>query len=323
MEKIYEILSRHFSGESSGGDKAAVEKFKKEHTLEYEMLARLWQRHDIRIKDFDADRAWKAMGLEKAKTRKMKIFTLRPAFLKFAAAAVIFIMGAAAVYYYQIYTPAYQLVTLQTNNRERGKSLVLADGTQVWLNSNAQISYPKIFRGETRITKLRGEAFFQVKKMPEHPFVIDTKNAQIEVLGTSFNVQSSENMTEVTVQTGRVKVRNSRTGKEVTINAGYTARTVNEKILKFRTKNPNYLSWKTGKFKFNNIPLSRVVKDLNSYYDKKVVIDKNKPVECNLTAKFEEISLQDIIDIIKLTCNCGVREETGRYVLYDLQSNKQ
>ncbi len=323
MEKIYEILSRHFSDEESEAGGKTVENFKKKHELEYFILSRLWKRRDIHVKDFNAAKAWESMGLEAKKPRKTKIIYLRHGFLKLAAAVAIFLMGMAAVYYFRVLAPSREIISMQTSHLERGKNIVLADGTMVWLNSDAYISYPRKFYGGTRTTDLRGEAFFQVKKDPAHPFVIKTKNTTIEVRGTSFNVRSSTNMTEVTVKTGKVKVRNILTGKEIMITRGYSARTENDKLLKFRTTNPNYLSWKTGYFKFDNVPIEQVVKDLNTYYAKKVVIDRKKPVACNLTAQFDDISLQDILKIIKLTCECGVRESADNYILYALKTKKQ
>ncbi len=323
MEKIYEILARHFSGEGTAGDEKSVKTFKKEHDLEYRMLARLWQRHDIRIKDFNAGEAWESMGLEEKRPHETKIIKLMPAFLKIAAAAVIFLMGVAAVYYFRVFVPAQQVITMQTDRQEHGRNIVLADGTMVWLNSGAQISYPKTFFGETRTTNLSGEAFFQVKNDPAHPFIVKTKNSRVEVSGTSFDVRSSGNITEVTVETGKVKVRNIRTGKEILLTQGYTARAENDALVKFRTTNPNYLSWKTGHFKFDNVPIKQVVKDLNTYYSKKVIIDRTKPVDCNLTAQFDNISLQDVLKIIKLTCECGVRESADNFILYALKSNRR
>jgi ferric-dicitrate binding protein FerR (iron transport regulator) len=124
------------------------------------------------------------------------------------------------------------------------------------------------------------------------------------------------------VKSGRVHVRNLTTAKVEIITPGYTAKIEHDHLIKFQTKNPNYLSWKTGSFKFNHTPLKQVISDLNTYYDKKIVIDEKKPVDCNLTAQFNQTSQQDILNIIKLTCTCEIRENEDRYYVYAIKSNK-
>lgn len=322
MRDIYEILSRHFAEEGSEKDKIAIETFKNDHDLEYQMLARLWQRNDVQVKDFDADKAWQSMGISEKTTRDTRIVRMTPALLRFAAAVIIFMMGAAIVYYYQVYTPIQNAKTVHVSNPKRGTDIALADGTIVWLNKNANISYPKLFTGKSRTLEFSGEAFFNVKKDPDRPFIIRTQNSLITVLGTSFNVRSTDNITVITVKSGHVRIRNLTTAKVEIITPGYTAKIERDQLIKFQTKSPNYLSWKTGSFKFNHASLKQVISDLNTYYDKKIVIDEKKPVDCNLTAQFNKTSQQDILNIIKLTCTCEIRESEDSYYVYAIKSNK-
>jgi len=89
--------------------------------------------------------------------------------------------------------------------------LNLPDGTRVWLNENSKIDYPKKFSGKERTITLKGEAFFEVKRDPSHPFVISSGVIKTTVLGTSFNVKAyGDKQPEVNVRTGKVKVESSQ-----------------------------------------------------------------------------------------------------------------
>lgn len=89
--------------------------------------------------------------------------------------------------------------------------LNLPDGTRVWLNENSEIEYPKSFSGKERTVTLKGEAFFEVKRDPSHPFVISSGAIKTTVLGTSFAVKAYDNkQPEVNVRTGKVKVESSQ-----------------------------------------------------------------------------------------------------------------
>jgi len=316
MQDIYKILSRHFSNESTDTDNSTIETFRKHNELEYQMLARLWHQQEIKVVDFDSDKAWQSMQQIIKGQQKTKTITLIPGLIRLAAAVTIFIMGAIAVYYYQIYLPEHLPKTVQIINQEQGKNITLLDGTKVWLNKNATISYPKSFSAKTRNVKLNGEAFFQVVKDQEHPFIIKTKHSNIEVVGTSFNVRVSEDITLINVKNGRVKVSTKTSHNYAVINAGYSAKIEKNSITPFKTENPNFISWKTGSFKFHNTPLQQVIEDLNTYYTKTITINQDKPVKCSLTAQFNQTSLQDIMNIIKLTCKCEIKETATGYSVY-------
>jgi len=94
-----------------------------------------------------------------------------------------------------------------TNNGSRTR-VFLPDGTQVWLNSGSQLLYNKDFGQGVREAQLTGEAYFDVTRNPEQPFTLHTKDIDIKVLGTAFNVRSypDEQSTETSLIHGRVEV---------------------------------------------------------------------------------------------------------------------
>ena len=88
-------------------------------------------------------------------------------------------------------------------------SLQLPDGTHVYVNAGSQLSFPAVFSGEKREVYLTGEAFFDVHKDKEHPFIVNTPDIEIMVTGTEFNVSSysDDNFTQTVLVEGAVSVR--------------------------------------------------------------------------------------------------------------------
>lgn len=317
MPDIYDILSKHFLNETSTKEEEQIGKFKAEHPTEYLMLQKLWNRGDIKTKDFDSNRAWETMQ-QKIQNRPLSKIVKMPAYrqlMRIAAVAAILIIGAFSVYYFTSVLPGSQVIVASANTTERGKEITLNDGTTVWLNRGATLSYKKKFVGDERAVTLTGEAFFKVHRNPEKPFIIATDNASVKVLGTSFNVRSSYDNTKVVVKTGRVRVSNSKESDFQIITPGLSAEVSGAMVTKHKTKNRNYLAWKTGEFTFNNATLHQVVKDLNSWYDNKIVLKSTNSTNCRLTANFKKAKIEDVIEIIRLTCDVKVSKDEDQYII--------
>ncbi|WP_264537455.1 FecR family protein [Flavobacterium sp. N1736] len=125
-----------------------------------------------------------------------------------AVACAVFILSVAGYYNFIQFNNRHKIEIASTRTFNKDIRLLnLPDGTRVWLNENTEIEYPKQFTGKERRITLKGEAFFEVKRDPSHPFVISSGPIKTTVLGTSFNVKAYNNhVPEVNVRTGKVKV---------------------------------------------------------------------------------------------------------------------
>jgi len=195
-------------------------------------------------------------------------------------------------------------------SKESVREVRLADGTLVWLNTNTTFSYPDKFGDERRV-ELEGEAFFDVARNPEHPFIIETLSSSIEVLGTSFNVNTEDLRTYVSVQSGVVELRNEVSGQKLT--AGYAGIADKSGVSLFPIQDINYQSWKTGVFVFDSTPIEEVVEDLNSFYGNRIRLVSTTP--CDFTTTFDNASLEDVIKILQLSCNLDVSFNEEIYYL--------
>jgi len=311
MEDIYNLLLKHFLNETSEKEEKEIAKFKKSNSEEYAILSHLWKRNDIEVIDFDSNKAWEQVQL-KVDANKPKVRSIYTKLMRIAAVAAILIIGIFSIYY--LLGTGINQNRIEITSIERGKEIVLADGSKVWLNKNAVLTYPDKFDKNTRNVELSGEAFFEIAKNPKKPFIVNMSNATVTVVGTSFNINSKENETEIVVATGTVKVSDTDNSKSKLITVGYSAKVSDNNIEKYKTSSPNYLAWKTGEFVFKETPINQVVKDLNSYYKSQIILN-NDEMECLLTATFIKANLEDIVDVLRLTCDMEIIKEGNNYII--------
>lgn len=309
MSDIYTILSKHFHGESSKEEDQQVEQFKLDNPEEYQSLQTFWTKKEIEVTAFDSSTAWQDIARKAEKPKSVAIYR----YLKIAAsvAAIFLLVSVIGVKLLQ----QNDSPSIVSTSEESIQKLVLDDGSIVHLNAGASLQYPEKFNSKERNVRLQGEAFFEVAKDAQRPFRIQTNHSTVEVLGTSFNIDTDASQTEVAVATGKVKVASLST-KESTILTPNQSALVNEKTLKtFDTKNLNYQTWKTGVFHFDKTTIPQVVKELNAYYENQIVLI-NQDTDCLLSTSFEQLELKEILEIIQLSCNLKLNKKNEAYELH-------
>lgn len=187
---------------------------------------------------------------------------------------------------YQPQAGASQSLEYNTITTPRGGQyrVVLADGTQVWLNAASSLQYPTAFTGNTREVILQGEAYFEVAPRADKPFIVQTgKDTRIEVLGTHFNVTNypDEKNILTTLTQGAVRVDAGKEshllspGQQARATAlpeGGTRLTITSDI-----KPEQVMAWKDGLFDFQDMPFDRVMRQLSRWYDIDVVYEDGVP----------------------------------------------
>lgn len=147
--------------------------------------------------------------------------------------------------------------------------LELSDGTKVWLNAQSEITFPTQFSGDTRTVELQGEAYFEVKSDPEHPFIVKTEQMSVRVLGTSFNIMtySDEPTVETTLISGSLKVVKNEV--ETLLTPGMQAR-FDKTSNTMSTRSvyaEGYAAWSKKMFVFFNEPIESICRKLSRWYD--------------------------------------------------------
>lgn len=310
MDDIHESLMHFFSGDADDLQRKRALEFKTKNPKEFQLLNTLWDhKGEISIIDKDSRLAWKKFqaSVHPAKSEKPSVVPLFKYWRQLAAAVVLV---ASVFFWHQTSNVEEQWVSIEVTSKE---NLTLSDGSMVYLNEGASISFPKGFDENLRVVKLDGEAFFDVVKDSSRPFSIITESMEIRVLGTSFNVFSSEASSEVSVIEGIVEVKQANGQGQIVLTQGYAA-VINELGLSKKDANVNVDAWNTGVFFFEDTDLGDAVESLNTYYDNKIVLESVN-ADCNLTAKFHVEDLDVIVEILSNACGLEVMEMDGRYII--------
>lgn len=148
--------------------------------------------------------------------------------------------------------------------------IVLEDSTEVWLNSESVLSYPEMFDAAERRVAVLGEAYFNVRKDAERPFIVDAPGQTVKVYGTAFNIRAypDEKTVFTTLERGSISVsRPDGRGGEVMLSPGHQS-LLNATTMKMKTVNPDtFTGWRKGRFVFEDQPLSAIMRDLARWYD--------------------------------------------------------
>ena len=187
----------------------------------------------------------------------------------------------------------------------------LEDGSSIWLDKGATISYDEGFGSEHRNLKLTGKAFFDVERNESIPFNITTSDFEVSVLGTSFTVDEG-NFVDVT--SGSVKVTNSNSNVILTENK--KAILANGKLTE-SVSLENGAMWRNPSLTFDNAPLSQVIADINLYHNNKLELNSSASIECSFTSKnLVNESIENIVAILKLSYGLEVNQsEDGKSIL--------
>ncbi len=152
--------------------------------------------------------------------------------------------------------------------------IVLPDGTKVSLNAGSRLVYPEVFQDKNREVLLVGEAFFEVTHDAEHPFVVQTTDIRIQVLGTRFNVSAypADKTIETVLTEGKVRLEKNNAsifseGVDLKPNELASFNKSTKKASVVNVDPQNYILWKDGLFKFESTDLNRIIKKLERYYN--------------------------------------------------------
>lgn len=186
--------------------------------------------------------------------------------------------------------------------------LTLSDGSKVHLNSGSTLTYPQIFtKGLNRVVKLTGEAYFEVEKDEAHPFIVETTELKIEVLGTKFNVSSyvTDNIVEAALVEGSVKVVNkSDLDNQVILKPDQVSNwnKTNKYLTVKEINSSDYIAWVYGELLFKTMKFDDIAVKLERTYNVKFQIDYAvlKSQKFTGTFKIESLTISELLDLIKL-----------------------
>jgi|WetSurSiteA1Bulk_404760.scaffolds.fasta_scaffold00919_4 transmembrane sensor len=310
----WSLLAKSLAGETDEKENQAIHKWldlSPENRALYMDIKSDWKMMDKMKTQFNVDNAWnklqsRIIAHDEAEittdypVRKIQPFRYFLTPVRIAASVMLIaLLGVSVIFFAE----RMQKVDVTTAVNERGKKVLLPDGSAVYLNGNSSIQYAKHFTKRSREVKLAGEAFFEVTPDKSRPFMIQADNACIKVVGTSFNVDATgiDNQVEVYVSTGIVELSDAdNANNKVLLQPGNIGMLRRNIVTSRKAFNENSIAWKTGDVDFSGLMLSEAIGLLNEIYNvtitcrekdiDTIVIDEGK--------HFHNESLDDILNVI-------------------------
>lgn len=311
----FELIARHISGETSPKEQQQLNTWmglSEENRKFFEEYKTIWEKmdHVSPIAKLNLDAEWKKLESQLDNSTPVIFMATRIA----VAAVVVIAMMLGG--FYTSRNVGYHTMATDTASKE----ITLPDCSTVTLNRNSSLRYPKKFKKDQRGISLEGEGFFEVKENRECPFVLTTKEVDIRVLGTSFNVNAYETneKIEVIVKTGQVAVtRHGEVPKTVILKPGSKAifNKSKEDLSLSSAIDKNYLAWKTKSFVFEDQTLKEVAAVLNKVYRSEISIPSDSLKTAKITTTFSEQSLEAILNVLAATLDIEVVEFNGQILL--------
>lgn len=275
----------------------------KKASLSAEEIAQAWSNMDVSIKKFSC--------------RPEK--TYRNLYYDAVAASVSLLLIAAAAWW--VFSASYHM-DIRTAYGET-KFLRLPDGSEVTLNANSTLQYDvRALNSPERIVALAGEAFFHVKQRSEgtshHSFsVVSEEGGTIDVLGTSFNVQSRRKMTQVVLQSGKVQFKTEQ--EATTLEPGemveYSGTT--KKVSKKNVQPELYSAWKDQKLFFDDTPLTSLALQLEDTHGLKVIFKDEMLKEKKITGAVSAKNLDTMLQAVERLLGISItRQQDTLYFEY-------
>lgn len=280
-----------------------------------DMLNECWQKDlNIHVMPRAAKERTRRQINEKIKKDMRRIWFKRASTI--AASILIPVLIISTVYFYKEMDHYKQIPNIVSVNKGQRAGITLPDGTIVHLNSESKLTYTPNFNGKLREVVLEGEAFFEVTPNKEKPFIVKTSVFDVEVLGTSFNVSvyNDENIVETALMEGKVKLTmQGCPSKPVYL-------TPSQKFIYSRSdrqgtisimEGDTELAWKQGILAFSAEPLEEVFRKIERWYGVTMHYDKESLVNDNFTGQFKMISIQEMMNILRMHYNLKFKIENN------------
>ncbi|MFO7258457.1 MAG: FecR domain-containing protein [Bacteroidota bacterium] len=316
-----DLIYRYLAGEASPEDALRIDAWLQAHDnrRHYLEIKAVWDAtHPTKSsRPVDTASAWAALQTRMTSVRTHSESAKPKSFVFAIAASILLVLTCSVILYLYLNRDVPSVtneIALQSGSSIRKVSL--PDGSEVTLYHNSALVYPEQFPKDNRLIRLEGgEAFFSVASDPTRPFIVHAPQADIRVTGTSFNVLMKGDSLTVSVNEGSVKVYNAT--DSVTLTGGYTAHISGKDNLftVTSTADPNLWAYATGKLVFDETRLSEVIRHIEKTYSCSINVRNESIYACRLTARFEDDSAQNILNLIAETLNLSVSRDDSVFTL--------
>lgn len=325
-----QILLRFLSKKYTDEDLIEIDKWTSSDKTNADWLfdmERVWSlRDELRFSDKEEiEKAYNLFRSNLEKNRDKQIVENKkvalPSWIKYVAAIAIVTLLSINVYqYFEKQTSHQELYTTNIIEVPKGQrvSVTLSDGSKVWLNSESKFTYPAQFSTKSRIVKLEGEGYFEVYHN-DLPFIVESKDLYVKVLGTKFNVKSySDETSSVVLKEGKVEVSTPDNENMITLNPNEQVSYSISTGMVFAKNIDAELSesWISGELRFVEVSLGEIMKTLSRKFDIEVVFDdKNLESEIFTCRAQSGASLEQVLSLLKDTRRINYKIENKKVII--------
>jgi Fe2+-dicitrate sensor, membrane component len=258
--------------------------------LEDDIQQRMIEHVRLKIKDAD-------------QTRRIRKLSFRYKIARVAAACLLVCFGLG-FYFLQAREPDASNELVVKVDRGQKASMELPDGTLVWLNSDTKMKYNNSYNDKNRMVKLDGEAYFEVAKDKDKPFIVQVNNINIEALGTAFNVKaySVDDHISATLMEGSIAVISGNESAILKPNENIFYDRNTQQLIKKTLHNTDLVSaWRSGRIVFGGETLGEAAFMLERIYNIRIIFETEDIKDYTFLGTIKNNSLSNVFEIMSLT----------------------
>lgn len=314
INQIKSQCFRYFDGKSDYNEEKAIYSFLSEGDNN-KTYFREWEKewYDVKSHSFRSTQSFENLK-KKIKTRRRNRIIL---YTTIAAASISFLAVLGLSIKGELFPSSVETITASTKYMERSK-VVLPDSSTVWLNSATTLTYDSKYDKKNRNVTLSGEAFFDVRKNEDIPFVVRTGNSSITVKGTKFNVTAYSNEKEITASLlqGRIYFSNPSVSVSLVPDESITYDITSGNVTKQKTDVSKTIRWMDDKLDYEDITMSRLLLRLTALYgiDIQYIPANSEEKEFSILLNASQ-SVNDILDAVSCIVPINYRTEGATIIV--------
>lgn len=235
--------------------------------------------------------------------KKKRTVSFRKIGYELAKIAAILIIFWGGTKLFETNTTEESIITYQTLYVPAGQraELILPDSTRVWLNAHSKLIYPVSFGKGNRQVELNGEAYFNVVHNEKQPFIVKTRQMDIQVLGTEFNVTSYSSDFEVSLLRGCIELSSPSISSTYRMKEKEHIKLKDNKLIINNITDYDYFRWKEGLICFNNESVATIIEKLKLYYDINIETHNKKFLNSRYSGKFRtKDGIEQVLKVLQI-----------------------
>lgn len=234
-----------------------------------------------------------------------------------AGIAALLCLVFGSIHYYHYMNEQNTTYSLANTSYGEKKQITLPDGTQLVLNSCSSLRYPNRFNGKERKVELDGEAYFRVARNEAMPFIVTTRNFNVRVLGTHFDVKSypKDEIVSVNVESGKVQVDLPEAMMRLTAREQVLINTLSGEYTK-KKEEREVAVWIKGGLRFSSTPIRDVARELERVYNCRITFAPGYEFTNLISGEHDNKSLESVLQSIEYVSGVKHKKEGKEIVLY-------